>query len=349
MFIVNEHCKILNIFIMRQTKNKNYICTAVEQLNRILGASFNIEISDNKNLLKLNNEDFFVVYRNEIKRSNLGLLISQIKEQTTTLPQIIVGQYIATDAMQELKRLNYNYFDFAGNCYINTKKLFIYISGQKIKRNGHSGKTKPFQEAGIKLIFNLLVKPENINLSYRKLAEISNISIGSVSNIISELEKFNFIIKINKTKKLKNTLELLNKWVISYNDILKSRILLKRMRFPDKENYKNWQNLSLRKFANKTLWGGEAGAAILTKQLKPVEFKFFTSGTWQMLAKELKLIPDENGDVEIYQIFWNNDYVIDNKPIVPYLLLYADLISTGNSRNIEIAQIILKNELSYIK
>jgi len=59
-----------------------------------------------------------------------------------------------------------------------------------------------------------------------------------------------------------------------------------------------------------------------------------------------KLTKDENGDIEILDIFWRfvQNHLRNN--LVPPLLIYTDLIATGDTRNIETARIIYEKELS---
>lgn len=64
------------------------------------------------------------------------------------------------------------------------------------------------------------------------------------------------------------------------------------------------------------------------------------------MAKTLRLVPSENGNIEILRKFWKNDS--NNSGVAPALLVYADLINSGFGRNVEIANQILKNELGYI-
>ena len=97
-----------------------------------------------------------------------------------------------------------------------------------------------------------------------------------------------------------------------------------------------------------TLWGAEPAAAILTNHLLPEKFSIYTTQSWQNMGQDLGLVPDGNGKIEVLQIFWKQSQT-DNKQTTPPLLIYADLIGSGYSRNIETAQIILENELQHIK
>ena len=102
---------------------------------------------------------------------------------------MFIAKYIAVDTAKTLKQLQMNYLDISGNCYIQTEDFLIYISGQKVQRKQKTNQAKAFQESGIKLLFQLLSNPDSLRLSYRELAKLSDISIGSVSNVIKELEE----------------------------------------------------------------------------------------------------------------------------------------------------------------
>jgi hypothetical protein len=78
------------------------------------------------------------------------------------------------------------------------------------------------------------------------------------------------------------------------------------MRFVDKSNYTNCKGGTLNQSKeNDTLWGGEPGAGILTNYLKPSIYTIYTTKSWQECAKDLGLILNENGDLEILQMFWS--------------------------------------------
>jgi hypothetical protein len=118
------------------------------------------------------------------------------------------------------------------------------------------------------------------------------------------------------------------------------------MRFVDPDTNRNWKNLETQSNDGIILWGGEPGGALLTDNLRPEKFVIFTDLELSVLAKKLRLVPGENGEIEVLQKFWKND--LGNNKIAPALLIYADLINSGFSRNIETAKQILENELRYI-
>ena len=329
-------------------KNNDFIYDAAFRLEELINIPVKVESrrKEYDALLTLNEKQFVVEAKPEVRASNKGIVLSHVNElrDRSNRPIIVIAKFIATDIAREFKEQGINYIDIAGNTFIKNEKLFIYISGQKSQKLTKTNQSRAFQETGIKLIFNLLETPENLQFSYRELSELTDISIGSVSNVMKELEDLNFILKTSKKRILKNTRDLLDRWIIAYNDVLKPRILKKRMRFANNKDYNNWSTLPIQELEDINLWGGEPAAAILTGQLQPEIFTIYTNAGWQNVAMKLKLVPDENGDVEILHMFWKEKEKFREKYITPTLLVYADLISSGHERNIEIAKQLINNE-----
>jgi hypothetical protein len=334
-------------------RNNDFIYDAAVQLENSTAIPVTIESTriDYDAVLTIKNFQFTVTAKPEIRTANKGIVLSQLKELETksSRPIIIIAKFIASDIAQELKEKAINYLDVAGNAFIKKDDFFIYVAGQKAQKNKKTNQTRAFQETGIKLIFSLLSNQDNLQLSYRELAERTSIAIGSVSNVMKELEDLNFILKTNTKRILKNKPELLNRWIVAYQDVLRPRLLKRRMRFADKTKYNDWKKLLQNQPDNAILWSGEPAAALLTNYLKPALFSMYTTKSWQECAKLFEMIPDENGDIEILTIFWNLESGRTNKPIVPPVLIYTDLINSGSDRNLETAKIIFENELQNIK
>jgi hypothetical protein len=334
-------------------RNIDYIYDAVVQLQQVANVVTEIESnrSDYEAIAKINNIQFVVLGKSEIRASNKGIVLSEIEnlKLKTKKPIIAIAKFIASDIAKELKEKKINYIDRAGNAFIKQDELLIYITGQKTEKPANFNQSRAFQESGIKLIFQLLTQPEDLQLSYRNLAERTSIALGSVSIIMKELEDLRFVVKTKNSRYLKNKKELLERWILAYNDVLRPRLLKKRFRFSNNESYNKWQQLPLKVLQGRNIWGGEPGASILTKQLQPKNFTIYTDGGWQSIAFELKLIPDNDGDVEILSIFWKENQRSENKNITPTLIILAELMKSGNERNIETATLIMENELQYIK
>lgn len=310
-----------------------------------------ITYSDGKrgsnSIVGIKEERFIVDVKPEITQGNKSIVLQQLKDASReeNLPVLLITKYIPSAIAKSFVEEGINYIDAAGNCNIQYNSLLLIIEGKKIERIPKTNQPRAFQEAGIKLIYCLLVNPDNINKSFRELSELSQISLGSVSTIVQELVDLKFLLKTKNKKVLKNKIDLLKRWVIAYNDVLRPKLFVKRMSFMNKSEYSNWSTLNLSSFSEKALWGGECAAAIIAQSLTPANFTIYTDATWQSLGKSLKFIPDDNGKIEILRLF----YDAEERNTVSPILIYADLMGSGDSRNIETAEIILNSELQYLK
>lgn len=344
MFIVNERLKIMNTMY----KDNDFIYEAFSNLQELVKTD--ITVDSNREpydaVIQIGGQTFYCIAKKDARNSNLGIIINQLSEFKNLFKKdkniLFVAEYIAKNVAELLVDNNINYLDVAGNCYINTEGLKIIIIGKKQLKQKHTNQTRIFQEAGLKLLLLLLTKKESLEYSYRILAEKSNIALGSVSQVMKELEESNYVLKTNEKRILKNREELIERWVVSYNELLKPRLLRK--------TYKAINLDYLRKVVrdNQTkylLFGGEPAAEIMTSYLKPLEYIIYSNDDLSVIGKELMLVPDNNGNIKIYNTCWTESLNNEDQNIAPALVVYADLIGSGNSRNIETAKMILENEL----
>ena len=335
--------------------DKELVNRAIDTLISITNGANQISVNGTKDdvKLKIGEQEFRTITVKSVTAGSKGLILNDIREaeKNYNCPIVLIADYIPLGIAKEFNSLEVNYIEASGNTYLKYNNLWILISGQKRVKASKTQQSRAFQETGVKLIFGLLSKPEMIKYSYRELSEIIGISLASTGYVMQELTDLNFLLKTNDKKVLKNKQELINRWVVAYHDVLRPRLLKRKMRFVDKTNYVNWKGVTLNQSKKKdTLWGGEPGAAILTNFLKPSVYTIYTTKSWQECAKNFELVPDENGDVEILQMFWNFINPKENDlAIVPPALIYADLMNSSIDRNIETAKIVFDNELQNIK
>ncbi|WP_349352562.1 MULTISPECIES: type IV toxin-antitoxin system AbiEi family antitoxin [unclassified Flagellimonas] len=332
-------------------RNNDFIYEAVANLENLINIPIDIETSrDNYDaILNIKNMQFVVEAKSAMRTSNQGLVLSQLEEirNRSNKPIILIAQYISKEAANHLKERGFNYIDIAGNAFVKKGDLVIYIEGQKRRTATLTNQSRAFQEAGVKIIFHLLSEPENLQDSYRTIAQKVGVSLGSVSNVMAELEELNYLIKTNEKRVLKNKEELLERWLVEFNTVLKPRIIRSRMKFIDTDMVQNWRHTLLNQTGRDILWGGESAGAILTDNLRPQEFTIYSNLELPEIAKTLRLVPDKTGNVEVRQKFWQNNNW--NQNTVPALLIYTDLMNSGYGRNVEIANQVFENELQHIQ
>lgn len=244
---------------------------------------------------------------------------------------IIVAEHIFPKIKEELRNRNIAYLEANGNIFIKNDEIFCLIDTNHKQATTKAKTNRAFTKAGLKVVFHLLQDKELINTNQRNIAELAGVALGNIPQVIDGLKEQGFLIPLN-TKKLvwENREELLKRWINEYATVLKPKL--------KKANYTiqgKWEDISLNN--EFTVWGGEPAADILTNHLRPEKFILYTKETNLALMKNYKLMPKINGELEVFEMFWNNN--IMNR-ITPPLLIYAELILEGGKRNIETANMI---------
>ncbi|WP_080905859.1 type IV toxin-antitoxin system AbiEi family antitoxin [Parabacteroides sp. Marseille-P3160] len=329
---------------------KELVNSAIDRLSEIVGnANIRLEKSPNPDfdyILHINDIEFLCKVKGAITTSNFGNIQRNLIElqKQTEIPILLVVQSIYPGLMIELIQNEINSMDVAGNCQIRVDKLILHVEGKKTTGKYSipvSSKSRLFQEAGLKIIFRLLENPDWVNLPYRQIQESANVSLGSVNIIMNELIESGYILKTNEGKSLKNRKELLERWIVGYNDILKPKRFVRKMTFKDSNIKKDWKNISL---PPDCFWGGESAANLYDGYLYPRQYTLYGGNIGALVKTGLRT--DENGEIFVYNKFWT---FTNDERMTPVLLTYADLMGSGNSRNIEAAQRIYKNELQHLQ
>jgi hypothetical protein len=316
--------------------NENDLLTlATEKLRQMTGIAYAIKFGENAGDADLvlgfpgNPKTKFAL---EIKQ-NPALVVAQ-EMAATTNPRLLVTYYVNPKLADRLKNLGVPYIDCAGNAYINTKAVFIYVKGNKPDKKLNVHVARLFKPGGLLVIFALLCKPELIRATYRELAIMAGVALGTVAWVIRDMQTQGFIIDIgNKVYRLMKQEMLLRLWLIGYEQALRPRQIIKRFH-AEKTDW--WINVN----PEQILWGGEVAAYKMTKYLKPETVTLYTGKLPETLIYENRLRPDPNGEVEIVKPFWNFEYPEKKEKLVPPLCAYADLMIQADGRTTETAKMV---------
>jgi len=288
--------------------------------------------------IQLNNkcEAFEIEIKNELRANSFPFLFTKQPGQTTQT--LLVSNYIPMPLKQELRKRKINYLEAAGNCFIQTPEIFIYINDQPVTGVRVPPEGKLWKPAGLKFLFLILRLPGLLNTSYRAIAEEAGIALGSIGGLLQELTNEGFLKdgtqNGHKLFFIENGNRLMERWAEAYRANLRPKQMIGNFRFLDKGAAKYWESLERTGFK----WGGENAGALLTKFLHPEKFTIYTTENRVKLIQTLKLVPDPAGTVEVLEQFWpDEENTIAQSETVPPLLVYADLITSFDSRNRETA------------
>lgn len=287
---------------------------------------------------------FIVEVKKEIRNHHLpGLLGHAIRHKNL----MVIAENIFPKIKAELQRHDIAYLETNGNVFLRKPtNYFIWIDHHK-PQAPIKEVNRAFAKTGLKVIFLFLVDETYINRPYREIAEKADVGLGNVNIIMNGLKALRLLVlKNEKEFLLPDKKVLLEKWIGAYDERLKPTVHLGNYRFLKNEDFFDWQNLKIK--TEKTLWGGEPAGALYTRNLNPEILTIYTTESRAELMKNYRLVPDVDGNVQVYEKFWRTEgYNIDNA--VPPILAYTDLINTGNKRCIDTAQKIyekfIKNKL----
>lgn len=324
--------------IILHALNKMHKTTGMEtKFNPAVGDRF---IDGRVNIATANKEkDFFIKYKRELRAHHLPAIM---EEAIKYKPLLVIAEVIFPKLKEELRKQNIAYLDNAGNAYIKNDDFVVWIDGQKNNEKERIITNRAFTKTGLKVVFQLLLDEEAINFSYRELAKMTEVGLGNINNVMTGLKDMGYVMQLDgKRKKLQRKKELLDRWMDGFAETLKPALHIGNFRFAAAE-FGNWRNFRLEE--NDTVWSGEAGGDILTDNINPATLTIYTTKTKADIMKLFKCVPDPHGNIKTYQKFWVCPLQLQN-PAAPPLLIYVDLMLTGDPRCQEIAKQIFDKYL----
>jgi len=303
-----------------------------------------------------------VVIKRWAQQANIGALVDQIRR----LPSkgLLIADYINPSMAEKLRRMDVEYLDAAGNAYINRPPVYVRITGNKYKETASASPkaiNRAFDVTGLKLVFGFLCNPLLVEATYRHIAEQTGVALGTVAWVLNDLKETGFVTEPGRGKKrqLSNQRKLLDRWVEAYPEKLRPKLLVGN--FTAEEPYW-WNKIDITEYG--AFWGGEIAAAKYSDYLKPQEVTIYLpeqSGNKLLASAKLKKAkPAEDSNlVQILRPFWptarseewesdeeSREYR-DTPGLVHPVLVYADLIATGDSRNREAALDIYERHIAH--
>ena len=253
---------------------------------------------------------------------------------------ILVARQVTETMAAKLRENGVQFMDEAGNVFINQPPLYIFIKGNRnpvLKKAPAIGRV--FKQTGIRVLYVLLCNPGEENQPYRTIAAKAGVALGMVNWVMQELKELGFLLITGKGRGRKiqiiNKERLLERWTTAYAEQLRPKLRLGCYRGAAGW----WKDEEL--VPERAQWGGEVAALKLTGHLNPQEITIYIDkDNLAAFLIQHKFRKDPAGDVEFFHRFWRPDAVPANRDVVHPLLAYADLMATGNQRNLETARMI---------
>ena len=295
-------------------------------------------------LLRLTRDDKTEVFAAEVKKRLTDATIGAAIHQLEIYPQqgMLVTEYVNPNMAERLRELDMAFFDTVGNAYINTPFVHVFVKGNKLdKPLGRIGKTRAFQPTGLKVIFALLCQKAMVNAPYRDIATAAGVALGTVGWVMTDLKEQGYLIDMGKRgRRLTERKRLVQRWVTAWPEQLRPKLIIGRYTVLEQDW---WKRNPIHNY--QAYWGGEVAAARLTKYLRPEYQTIYTRGRAADLQVDMKMRKDPAGKVELLKTFWGAGCEQPDPELAPPLLVYADLLATGDPRNIETAKLVYEQHL----
>jgi hypothetical protein len=271
-----------------------------------------------------------------------------VRDRNPAERTIVIAHFVAVDLAMRLKEAGIAFLDAAGNAYLAEPGFFLFVAGcpppPGLEIPAPARRPRLFKATGLKLLFVLLARPEYLNRPYRDIADAAGVALGTVAWLMGDMKEMGYLLNLGRDgKRLRQREKLIDEWAGAYARELVPRHEVRRFRA---ENPDWWQTADLGPLG--ALWGGDVAADRLTGYLKPGEITVYAKGTPGPLLQAQRMRADPQGDVTVIEEFWNFPArgVEAQNAIVPPLLVYADLMATGDPRAVETAGLIHEKYLA---
>lgn len=341
------------VAMIRQTNEKEIIEQAIEALIRQTGCKMVYELltvpepyfADAKVELKVEQGNYFFIADIKARATRAEALFPLLRLLNRPEEFLLVTRQVTAEMADRFRDNGIQFIDDAGNAYINRPPFYLFIKGNRDRDAARPPVIgRAFKQTGLRVLYALLCNPGMENETYRVIADKAEVALGMVNWTMRELRELGFLIEMGTARKrnarLANRGKLLERWITAYTEQLRPKLFLGRYRGADGW----WENTKLN--PDQGLWGGEVAAARMTGFLKPEDVIIYVANDAQAkILAQFRLKKDPQGNVTLYTCFWKPETVAPNGDMVHPLLVYADLVATGDQRNLETARMVYDQHL----
>ena len=302
--------------------------------------------------------DVAIEAKRTVTPATLGAILAQTKAQALEhgKPVILVTDHVTPPVADRLREAGQQFIDIAGNAYLEAPGWLIYVVGRKAAQTGapaHAAKGRT--PAGLKVLFALLCDPALIDRPQRQIALEANVALGAIPGVLNDLRDQGHVLVMPGIRRLNTNKRLLDEWAMAYARTMRPKTLTAAYNAPTIADWKKWAMDQ-----GAMWWGGETAGAILTNHLRPGVLTIYTEKLPARFIHEHRLtkVPNDNrgrleATVEVRKPFWGaalqeHDEIMTVPATVPPVLVYADLLATGDARCIETAEILYDKTIAPI-
>ncbi|MEI8326175.1 MAG: type IV toxin-antitoxin system AbiEi family antitoxin [Betaproteobacteria bacterium] len=261
-------------------------------------------------------------------------------------PTLLVTDYLTPPMAQRLREQKQQFADAAGNAYLEGPGLVLFVTGRKpqaVHVAPNAGKA--YTLTGLKVTFALLCDPQLANAPHRAIAAAAGVALGAIPAVLADLQQAGHLLVLAQQRRLHATKRLLDEWAMNYARRLRAKTLQAAYAVKDFRTWPQWP------LGPQALWGGEPAAHLLVKYLTPGVLTVYADRLPPKLLvqQQMTLVRGAHPDapmLEWRKPFWGQMAAAARPDTVHPVLVYADLLATGDARCMETAQLVYDQHLA---
>ena len=257
---------------------------------------------------------------------------------------VLFAPYVPGPIGQHLAEHHLSYVDVVGNCHLVVgRELLFHVEGKKQPRDSKTrggGRVPSYQ-----LMFAILARPALLDEPVRRIAEAAGIGKTAAADQLARLQEQALLVNTRAGLQIVRYGELLDRWLSAYAELVRPRWLVGRYR--TQTNDPEALEAKLAELNADTTWalGGGAAAWRMTHFYRGPETVVHVLQPPSDLPRHLRAIPAQDGPLTILHTPGVVAYQGAEPNLAHPLLVYTEMLASGDPRMREAAQELLKRFL----
>ena len=263
-------------------------------------------------------------------------------------PWILLARYVPRELGRELTAGGANYLDLEGNCHLRLgERYFVHVEGRIAERKNAEG--RGLRAPGYQVLFAILANPELLNEGIVNIGKLAGVGKTTVAETLVKLKHEGLVGEVGGRRRLVNPRDVLDRWLAGYANAVRPKLLVGRYRTQDADPGQ------LERRIEQTLgkemdwaWGGGAAAMRLTKHYRGETTILHVARKTPDLPKRLRALRDADGPLLILEVPGPIAFEGALERTVHPLLVYTELLNTGDDRARETALEVRERYLEHL-
>lgn len=212
---------------------------------------------------------------------------------------MLMSTFLNSALAARLREAGVNYVDAAGNAWLKQGSLHVWIEGRRPEAPPERA-PRPLQSAGLRLVTLFLEEPASVGWTYRAMADAAGVSLGSINGVLDDLRGLGHLrVDRHGERHLARVQTLFERWEQGYLEVLRPKLLRRTCRLTGTRTLSDLAE-TVRGSEGAVRLGGELGAALLSKSLRPerATLHFYDEDVNGWMTR-LRLAPDPHGTVDL--------------------------------------------------